>query len=100
MMNLTERMNTFLLIAARDERLSPMHVSLYLILCVIASRGVAIYFSISRREVMQLMRITGLATYHKTIRQLHEFGYIEYVPSFHPVLASVVKLNDFGALIK
>jgi len=34
-------------------------------------------------EVMKTSKIAGLATYHRCIRDLHEFGYIRYVPSFN-----------------
>ncbi len=33
-------------------------------------------------EIMQLAKITGRATYHKIIKDLNEFGYIKYEPSF------------------
>lgn len=94
------RTGGFLIIAAQDERIMTMHICLYLVLCALDSRSVDIYFSISRREIMRLTKIRGIATYHKIIRELHTFGYIEYIPSYHPVNGSVVKLNDFEVLIK
>ena len=34
-------------------------------------------------EVMKTSKIAGLATYHRCIRELHDFGYIRYVPSYN-----------------
>lgn len=100
MMDMSEQVKTFLIIASQDERISTMHICLYFVLCAVQSRSVDIYFPISRREIMRLSKIRGIATYHKIIRELHAFGYIDYVPSYHPVGGSVVRLNDFDALIK
>lgn len=99
-MTVAERMNAFLIIAAHDQRLSALHLGLYLVLCALQSRGAAIYFSISRSEIMRLSKIRGIATYHKIIRELHAFGYVDYVPSYHPAGQSLVRLNDFTSLIK
>lgn len=99
-MGTSQRAHRFLIIAEHDQRLSTVHVCLYLVLCVMAARSVDVYFSISRKEIMKLMKISGLATYHKTIKELHVFGYIDYVPSFHPINGSVVRLNDFQSLIQ
>lgn len=33
-------------------------------------------------EIMHLAKISGSATYHKIIKDLSDFGYIEYMPSF------------------
>lgn len=95
----SERMSGFLRIAAQDNRLSTVHICFYLTLCVVASSTVDIHFSICRRELMRLCKIRGIATYHKCMRELHAFGYINYQPSFHPVNGSLVRLNDFKVLI-
>ncbi len=44
---------------------------------------------------MQIAKIRGYATYHKCIKDLHTYGYIEYLPSYHPALGSLVYLNIF-----
>jgi hypothetical protein len=48
--------------------------------------------SITRRAVMELAKISGLATYHKCIKDLNEFGYIQYIPSYNPAISSRVVL--------
>lgn len=47
---------------------------------------------ISRRQLMKLSRIQSNVTYHKCIRQLQEYGYIKYTPSYHPLRGSCVEL--------
>lgn len=39
---------------------------------------------ISRKKIMQIARIKGIATYHNCINNLVEWGYIKYEPSYHP----------------
>jgi hypothetical protein len=41
-------------------------------------------FRISRKMVMQLSHIKGIATYHKCIKNLIDWGYIRYEPSYDP----------------
>ncbi|HUC79487.1 MAG TPA: hypothetical protein VMR70_01170 [Flavisolibacter sp.] len=47
---------------------------------------------ITRQKLMAISKINGLATYHKCIRDLNEFGYIKYEPSKNPAVNSVVSL--------
>lgn len=80
----------------QDDRLNPTHISLYLALFQFWNLN---HFqnpiSISRNEMMRLSKISALGTYHKCIKQLHDFGYIEYLPSFNPYKGSLVNLHNF-----
>lgn len=84
-----------------DEQLNPTHISLYLALFQFWNLN---HFrnpiSISRNEMMKLSKISAYGTYHKCIKELHQFGYIEYLPSFNPYKGSLVHLFDFGDLDK
>lgn len=99
MMDVIERMQRFVGIAAQDRRLSTRHVVVYLSLCVLQSQRMDESFCISRRQVMSCCKIRGIATYHKCMRELHGFGYIQYVPSYHPIRGSSVKLSDFESVL-
>ena len=44
---------------------------------------------ITRKKVMQLSKIRNIATYHKCMKELQEFGYIDYQPSYHPLKGSL-----------
>lgn len=76
-----------------DDRLRSSHISLYMALfhCWYLN-GCRHPVAINRKQLMVLAKISGLATYHKCIRQLKEYGYIEYLPSFHPGCTSRVWL--------
>lgn len=80
-----------------DPRINSRHVSLY---------ASIFYFWINKkcksplelfsREVMGLCKISASSTYHKTIRELHEFGYIRYVPSFDHNKKSLICLTKIN----
>ncbi|WP_304343955.1 transcriptional regulator [Chryseobacterium koreense] len=80
----------------QDERLNPTHISLYLALFQFWNLN---HFqnpiSISRNEMMRLSKISAFGTYHKCIKELQNFGYIEYIPSFNPYKGSLVNLYNF-----
>ena len=48
--------------------------------------------------MMRLSKISALGTYHKCIKELQNFGYIEYIPSFNPYKGSLVNLYNFENL--
>ncbi|WP_312089213.1 transcriptional regulator [Chryseobacterium sp.] len=80
----------------QDERLNPTHISLYLALFQFWNLN---HFqnpiSISRNEMMRLSKISAFGTYHKCIKDLQTFGYLEYIPSFNPYKGSLVNLYNF-----
>jgi SOS-response transcriptional repressor LexA len=47
---------------------------------------------ISRRRIMNISKIRSITTYHKYLKDLQAFGYIEYYPSYHPALGSKIIL--------
>jgi hypothetical protein len=74
-----------------DHRLIATHISLFSALFVQWQRnGFASPFAVTRRELMTFSKIASIATYHKCIRELDEYGYIRYQPSYHPKLGSQV----------
>jgi hypothetical protein len=76
-----------------DGRLGPIHVSLYVALCLLAKRqGFVDPLPVSAPKLMPLAKIGGKTPYHRTIRELAEFGYIKYLPSCDPGRPSKVWL--------
>jgi hypothetical protein len=81
---------------AKDERISPFHISLYFALFQFWNRNrFRNPFPISREELMFLSRIGSINTYTRCIKQLHLWGYIEYTPSFNPAIGSKVSCISF-----
>ncbi|SDP99694.1 hypothetical protein SAMN05428975_5121 [Mucilaginibacter sp. OK268] len=76
---------------SKDQRLIATHISLFSALFIQWQRnGFANPFAVTRRELMAFSKIASIATYHKCIRELDEYGYIRYQPSYHPKLGSQV----------
>jgi hypothetical protein len=78
-----------------DSRLVATHVSLFTALFICWQRdGFVSPFAISRKTLMAFSRIASIATYHKCIRELDEYGYIRYQPSYRPRLGSLAWWPD------
>ena len=76
-----------------DPRIGTTHISLYMALFQFYNLNkLSNPILITRTSVMEAAKISGLATYHKCIKDLHEFGYIQYQPSYNPAISSQVYL--------
>ena len=93
-----QRLIDFFNCIEQDVRITTAHISLYTSLWKLwKDRGEKETLCIFSREVMGICKISSYSTYHKTIRQLHEFGYIHYEPSFNHFTGSVI---EFSVLTK
>jgi hypothetical protein len=76
-----------------DDRITAWHISLYMGIYYIWSlSGLTRNIQVSRKRLMTLSHIKSIVTYHKCIRQLQEYGYIEYSATYHPIKGSRVTL--------
>jgi hypothetical protein len=92
-------LRTFLEKAMNDNRLSPGHISLYVgIFQHWAERSFQNPMSIVKDQLMQLSKLNGKATYYKVMRDLHEFGYIQYLPGHGKREQSQVKMTKLDSL--
>lgn len=74
-----------------DNRIGATHISLYMALFQLYNlNNFCNPVYISRSPLMVLAKISGLATYHKCIKQLQEYGYLRYEPSYNPAIRSKV----------
>jgi len=77
-----------------DERINVWHISAYTAILQLWYQGdFRNPVFITRRKIMELSHIGSIATYHKCIKQLEQYGYIRYNPSYHPLSGSQVLLN-------
>ncbi|MDR6804260.1 hypothetical protein J2Y45_001529 [Dyadobacter sp. BE34] len=76
-----------------DDRLNAYHISLYTALLYYGKGIRQIPFHASRRKLMGFSRIKSGATYHKCLRELISYGYLDYHPSFHPQQGSRIVLT-------
>ena len=88
------QLKRFLDEASKNPRIGASHVSIYMSLfhCWLYN-DCKEPFWVNRRGIMANAKISGVATYHKCIRDLHEYGYIQYIPSYHPLCQSEVYMS-------
>lgn len=84
--------------ACADNRISPTHISLYFALLHEAGHTLAIPFYLRREWVAQKAKIYSSVTLNRCLKELHEYGYIDYRPSYRPgrsMVGLVALDNDF-----
>lgn len=99
-MNLTNKQSedqimNYLDIYMDDPKLNVWHLA---ILTAILSLGYKQKerksIKVSRSKIMKLSHVNTIPTYHKYFKQLQNFGYIKYSPSYHPGYKSEVELYE------
>ncbi len=93
-MNYIRHLNAFFFQhVKRDKRLNANHVSLYIALFQFWNYNrFQNPFSIIREEVMSITGIGSKNTYHKCMKEIHQFGYILYRPSINKFQKSKVHM--------
>lgn len=87
---------SFLRKATVDKRLKPVHIGLYMGLFLQWAQGrLRNPFPVDRRRAMKLAKISSRVTYHKCIRELHDWGFIHYDPSYDYYRGSYVYMLHF-----
>lgn len=94
----TQLLNAFMEAAKDDPRIGTGHISLYLSLIGIwGEKKFENPLSVFSHEIMPLCKIAGSATYHRSIKELHEYGYIQYTASYNHFLGSLVYFVPIAA---
>lgn len=77
-----------------DPRISKAHMAVYMALFYLWSKqqfkGFLLVYS---WQIMPIAKISTSGTYYTIMKQLHEYGYLEYRPSFYRKKASEVNLE-------
>ena len=82
---------------SKDNRLNPTHISLYIALFQIWNKNrFPVEFYVIRDEVMSFSKIGSKTTYHRCIRDLSNWCYLLYSPSYNPYKGSKIKMHKFG----
>lgn len=67
----------------KDYRISITHIGIYAALLQFWNdKGFINPIEAFSYEIMPIAKISGSSTYHKCVRELSEYGYIRYEPSF------------------
>lgn len=95
--NYITQLNTVLELFNRDERIKQGHITLYLAFFHKWNRE---YFketlTINREFIMERAKIKSKTTYHNYLKDLNEWEYLKYYPSYHPARGSRIKMFIFG----
>lgn len=75
-----------------DARIGATHISLYMVLLYLHEHSSKNPLTIKRDEIMSRAKIHSRHTYNVGMNQLHEYGYIKYLPSSNPAEGSQVCL--------
>lgn len=95
--NYIQHLTGFFDMVAQDNRLSMGHIALYATLFQFWNLNrFRNPMSIARSEMMLISKIGSKSTYTKLLKELDQFGYIQYLPSNNPVKGSLVNLYTFG----
>jgi hypothetical protein len=83
----------FMSISAGDPRIGPSHISLFFsFLYFYIEQGQKNPISVFSKEVMKFAKVS-VGTYHRCIQELQEYGIIKYIPSYNPILGSLIYLS-------
>jgi replication initiation and membrane attachment protein DnaB len=78
---------------SKDIRIGSRHLSLYMAMVQLWHKNNLVNpVPVSRRKLLALSHIGSIVTYHKYIKELEDFGYIKYQPSYHPRKGSLIVL--------
>src|SRR5690554_7774579 len=95
--NYIAHLNSFFMTIAKDTRLNPTHISLYMALFNYWNiNRFPKDFIIFRDEVMKLSKIGSKSTYHRCLKQLDTWKYLRYIPSHNSFKGSRIRLFIFG----
>lgn len=94
--NYVRHYNAFFARIENDFRLRPTHLSIYSALFFMWNRcRWKNPISVSRAELMSLSKVGGTSTYYRCMHELHQFGYIVYMPSKDSIMGSLVRMIEF-----
>ena len=82
-MSALKPLSDFFTAIANDPRISITHIGIYAALLQYwQEHHFANPVNVFSYEIMKIAKITASTTYHKSIRDLNNYGYIKYEPSY------------------
>jgi hypothetical protein len=74
-----------------DPRISSYHISVYASLLFFwQKKNYQSPLSFFSSDIMPYCKISGSATFHRILKELHAYGYVHYTPSYNHFLGSLV----------
>ena len=94
--NYITHLNAVLETFNNDERIKQGHITLYLAFFQKWNRE---FFkkiiTINRELIMKKAKFKSKTTYHNYLRDLNDWGYLKYFPSYHPARGSKIQMTIF-----
>jgi hypothetical protein len=79
---------------SNDPRINISHILYMAIFQLYNLNGFKNPINVNRKKLMAIAKISSFATFHKVIYDLNELKYIEYAPSYNPIICSRVNLLE------
>ncbi|MCO5240531.1 MAG: hypothetical protein M9904_10795 [Chitinophagaceae bacterium] len=78
-----------------DARISITHIGIYAALLQYRiQNGFVNPIQVFSHEILSIAKLSSAITYHKCVRELSEYGYIRYEPSFNKNRGSRIYFRD------
>lgn len=85
-------LSIFFKVVCSDPRIGVSHISLYCAIFHLMQLQKSDPIHFMSDELMKVAKIAGLATFYKCLKDLHEQGYIRYIPSYNHRRKSMIYL--------
>lgn len=97
-MDQAEQIRRFYEAIAGDGRIGPVHISVYMGLLHLWERQHHENpIHIFSRDLMPVAKISGIATYYRTMKELNKYGYIRYIATYDRITGSLVYILELKA---
>jgi hypothetical protein len=93
-MDIGNHLDRFFARISSDARINVTHISVFTAILQTAGKLETSTLSMFGFELMQMSKISSGKTYYRTVRELSEFGYIAYEPSFNKNRPSRITLPE------
>lgn len=93
-MDIAKHLEGFFTNISADARITVTHISVYTAILQTTYKLGTNCLAMFSFELMQVAKISSGKTYYKAVRELNEFGYIRYEPSFNKNRPSRIVLPD------
>jgi len=94
-MEVLEPLTVFFERTRNDQRISSTHIGIFAALLQYRlQRGFCNPVDTNSLEIMAIAKISALKTYYRCIRELSDYGYLQYVPSKKKNRASKIYFSD------
>lgn len=77
-----------------DPRIKPSHISLFIVLSTKGEIGASVNYGTQDRACILNEAKISVTTFQRCIHDLHDFGYLQYFPSYNPKIKNKLFLYD------